>query len=97
MRVRLLRLTSNRETVLEDINVNIVGFHAGKLKRGRHGAGVLGFVNVHPDESTMLSSRRRRKDRVFFALDGSWTNQCACECLLKQTAGDGMRPEIKIL
>jgi len=62
--VRLLRLTSNRKTVLVDVNIDIVGFHAGKLKRGCHGVGVLGFVNVHPGESR-LSGGTQRKDRVF--------------------------------
>ena len=48
MRVRVPRITSNRETVLVDVDSDIVGFHAGQLKRGCHGVGVLGFVNVHP-------------------------------------------------
>ena len=34
MRVRFLRPTSNRETVLVDVDGDIVGFHAEELKRG---------------------------------------------------------------
>jgi len=41
------RLTSNCETVLVDIDGDIVGCHAGQLKRGCHGVSILGLVNVH--------------------------------------------------
>lgn len=75
--VRLPRLTSNRETVLMDVDGDIVGFHTGKLKCGCHDICILGFMNVHP---VQFVNRQHTTETRYLTLDG--TSQRA-QCLLK--------------